>query len=87
MEPVFKDSISDNNIKKLSENINYLEKENEDLRERIYDLENSLGIHKNIMNALSESKKFDPQARYLTEQLSQESELLHSKIEKLTQEK
>lgn len=56
MEPVFKDSISDNNIKKLSENINYLEKENEDLRERIYDLENSLRIHKNIMNALSESK-------------------------------
>jgi DNA repair exonuclease SbcCD ATPase subunit len=87
MEPVFKDSISDNNIKKLSENINYLEKENEDLRERIYDLENSLSIHKNIMNALSESKNFDPQARYLTEQLNQESELLHSKIEKLNKEK
>jgi len=56
MEPLFKDSVSNNNIKKLSENIKYLEKENEDLRERIYDLESSISIHKNIMNDLSQEK-------------------------------
>ena len=87
MEQVFTGSVSANNLKKLNENITYLEKENEDLRERIYDLENSISIHKNIMNNLSEDKNFDPQARYYTEQLNQESELLHSKLEKLSKDK
>jgi chromosome segregation ATPase len=87
METVFKESVSQLNQKKMTENINYLEKENEDLRERIYDLENSLHIHKNLVTALSDDKNFDPQARYYTEQLNQESELLHAKIEKLTTEK
>lgn len=87
MEPVFQESISRFNTKKLTETISYLEKENEDLRERIYDLENSLQIHKNLVSVLSSDKNFDPQARYYTQQLNQESELLHAKIEKLTLEK
>lgn len=87
METVFKESVSNLNIKKLQETIKYLEKDNEDLRERIYDLETSLHINKNLVNNLSETKNFDPQARYYTEQLNQESELLHAKIEKLTTER
>jgi len=87
MESVFKESVSNLNVKKLQENIKYLEKDNEDLRERIYDLEESLHINKNIVSNLSETKNFDPQARYYTEQLNQETELLHAKIEKLTAER
>lgn len=84
MEPVFKDSVSKHNLKKLTETINYLEKENEDLRERVYDLENSIAIHKNMVNDLSERHKIDPQARYFIEQLKQESDFLHSKLQKMT---
>lgn len=86
-ETLFQENVSKVTHKKLTENINYLERENDDLRDRIYDLESSLQIHKNLVNHLSEDKHFDPQARYYTEQLNQESELLHSKVEKLTKEK
>ena len=48
MEPVFQESTSKFTNKKLMETLNYLERENDDLRERIYDLENSITIHKNI---------------------------------------
>lgn len=87
MEPVFQESTSKFTNKKLMETVSYLEKENEDLRERIYDLENSVQIHKNIVSVLSDTKSFDPQARYYTQQLNQESELLHARIEKLTEER
>ena len=70
MEPVFQESTSKFTNKKLMETVSYLEKENEDLRERIYDLENSVQIHKNIVSVLSDTKSFDPQARYYTQQLN-----------------
>jgi uncharacterized protein (UPF0305 family) len=38
-----------------------------------------------MVNELSNDKKFDPEARYFTEQLKQESDYLHTKLQKLTE--
>ena len=84
---IFESTVSRLTIKKLQQTVGYLEAENGDLRERISDLENSVAIHKNLVTALSESKNFDPQARYFADQLSHESEFLHAKVEKLSREK
>lgn len=48
---------------------------------------NSVKLNFYIVSVLSDSKNFDPQARYYTQQLNQESELLHARIEKLTEER